>query len=176
MFERILVALDVSENNRRIFETALSLAKLTNGRLMLAHILSAEEMNQMNPVELDKRTGVNPNFPSHEMFFSSGKRQPHDLQHMDMLHRFHAIATAAGVGADLAQPLDKPGDRICNLAIDWGADLIVMGRRGLNEFNCFPECSVSDHVVHYASCPILVIQHHPGDPGILFSSQTTAMH
>lgn len=176
MFERILVALDTSASNQRIFETALSLAKLTRGRLMLAHILSAEEMNQMPPAEPDEPTDANPTLLAHEAFFSIEKKQPHQLQTMDMLHTFHAIATAAGVGADLAQPLDKPGDRICNLAIDWGADLIVMGRRGLDKFNCVPECSVSDHVVHYASCPILVIQHQPGDPGILFSSQTTAIH
>jgi nucleotide-binding universal stress UspA family protein len=134
MFERILVALDTSVSSAEVFETALSLAKLVNARMMLAHVLPCEETNE-SPVSCES-------------------------QGFSVLRKFHATATAAGVGCDLAQPLANPGHQICELAIGWGADLIVMGRR---DFTTTDELSnsVSHHVVCHASCPVLVVQHHP---------------
>jgi len=38
-------------------------------------------------------------------------------------------ANAAGVNAEFTQNI-SPGRTICDLARTWGADLIVMGRRG----------------------------------------------
>jgi nucleotide-binding universal stress UspA family protein len=133
MFERILVALDTSASNTQVFETALSLAKLINARLMLTHILPCEEtLNQ--PIACES-------------------------QGLAMLREFHATAAAAGIGSDLAQPLANPGHQICELAIGWGADLIVVGRRDLIEAEA-PD-SVSHHVTCNALCPVLIVQHYP---------------
>ena len=43
MFNRILVAVDRSEMSIKVFEQALSLAKITSANLMLLHVLSQEE-------------------------------------------------------------------------------------------------------------------------------------
>ena len=43
MFNRILVAVDRSEMSMKVFEQALSLAKITSANLMLLHVLSQEE-------------------------------------------------------------------------------------------------------------------------------------
>jgi nucleotide-binding universal stress UspA family protein len=134
MFERILVALDTSANNAQVFDTALSLAKLVQARLLLAHILPCEETDEA-PASCES-------------------------QGLMMLRKFHAAAAQAGVGSDLAQPLANQGHQICELAIGWGADLIVMGRRDVNDTSEL-SVSVSHHVTRHASCPVLIVQHHP---------------
>jgi nucleotide-binding universal stress UspA family protein len=44
MFNKILVAIDNSENSSHVFEEALSLAKATGANLMLFHVLSPLRM------------------------------------------------------------------------------------------------------------------------------------
>ena len=44
------------------------------------------------------------------------------------------------------------------LAKDWNADLIIMGRRGLTGLSEMFLGSVSNYVVHHASCSVLLIQ------------------
>lgn len=153
MFERILVALDNSTNNTSVFETALSLAKWANARLMLAHVLPCETLDADQHID-------HPTSPTH---YSSPalteNQQACEAQGLQMLRDFHAIATTSGVGSDLAQPLANPGHQICDLAIGWGADLIVIGRRGLTEADEAIQGSVSQYVTHHASCPILIVQH-----------------
>ncbi|HEY9662380.1 MAG TPA: universal stress protein [Allocoleopsis sp.] len=144
MFDRILVALDTLPSNLQVFDTALSLAKLTQSRLLLAHILL-------------------PNSPAHYCL-SPEDPEDQEARHLEMLRSFHSMAQQANIGADLAQPLARPGDEICKLAVDWGADLIVMGRRGGNETKepidgSSQPSSVSNYVVQHASCPVLVLQH-----------------
>jgi nucleotide-binding universal stress UspA family protein len=46
-----------------------------------------------------------------------------------------------------------------------GADLLVVGSRGLDRAGRFLLGSVSDYVVHHATCPVLVVRPRPsGDP------------
>jgi nucleotide-binding universal stress UspA family protein len=51
-----------------------------------------------------------------------------------------------------------PGHSICESAQNWGADLIVLGRRGRTGFAEAFLGSVSNYVVHHASCSVFVIQ------------------
>lgn len=147
MFERILVALDNSADNVSVFETALSLAKWADSRLLLAHVLPCEDMNSTVC----------------------------ETQGLKMLRQFHTLASAAGIGSDLAQPLANPGHQICELAIGWGADLIIVGRRGLTSGEEATQGSVSQYVTHHAACPVLIVQRqsweHPGHSGTQESSQ-----
>jgi nucleotide-binding universal stress UspA family protein len=43
MFNKILVAIDMSEMGKKVFESALSIAKKECSSLLLLHVLSAEE-------------------------------------------------------------------------------------------------------------------------------------
>lgn len=147
MFERILVALDNSSNNTSVFETALSLAKWADARLMLAHVLPCDDMSVAEPSR------------HHDTPLSLETQGACEAQGLKMLREFHAIATTAGIGSDLAQPLANPGHQICDLAIGWGADLIVVGRRGLTETDEAIYGSVSQYVTHHAPCPVLIVQH-----------------
>ncbi len=118
MFERILVALDNPESNKRLISAAITLAKTTNARLLLLHVLPSEtQFDQVQITNLDQA----------EDNRSEWQRcQTSDLEELRSLCK---SANAAGVSADIAQPLGDPGQKICELAHQWGADLIVIGRR-----------------------------------------------
>jgi len=46
---------------------------------------------------------------------------------------------------------------ICELAIDWNADLIMMGRRGRSGIAEFFLGSVSNYVLHHAPCSVQIV-------------------
>ena len=54
--------------------------------------------------------------------------------------------------------LGNPGSVICDAAREWGADLIVVGRRGYKGLTEVLLGSVSSHVVRNAHCSVLIVQ------------------
>jgi len=150
MFSRILVAMDSSPDSDYVFEEALSIAKVTDARLMLMHVLSAVEVECLAISE------------------GSLKRSPHpqaqsegwetDRQHcIDVLRSRHAAMCDAGISADIGLPAGNPGQQICEMAQRWGANLILLGRRGLMDQEDYLLNSVSNYVLHHAPCAVLVL-------------------
>lgn len=68
------------------------------------------------------------------------------------------VVERAGVTYRTRCELGHPVERIVAAACDEGADLIVLGRRGLSTFQSLRLGSVSEGVLHQAHCPVLVIQ------------------
>jgi nucleotide-binding universal stress UspA family protein len=58
-----------------------------------------------------------------------------------------------------------PRQVIVEEAEHWGADLIVMGSRGLGAWNRLLLGSVSSAVVHHAKCSVEIVRHHPSNKG-----------
>ena len=54
-----------------------------------------------------------------------------------------------------------PREAIPTIADEWGADLVVVGARGVSAVHRFLLGSVSTAVVHAARCPVLVVKPHP---------------
>lgn len=50
----------------------------------------------------------------------------------------------------------KPGSVVINVAQEEKADIIVMGTRGMGKIRRTILGSVSDYVVHHATCPVVV--------------------
>jgi len=53
----------------------------------------------------------------------------------------------------------KPGQVVVNVANEEKADMIVMGTRGMGKIRRTILGSVSDYVVHHASCPVVICRH-----------------
>lgn len=71
--------------------------------------------------------------------------------------------TAAALGTPDAERrvlTGKPGEAICALAQEVGADVIVMATRGLGGFRRAVLGSVSGYVSRNAPCPVLVVPSH----------------
>jgi nucleotide-binding universal stress UspA family protein len=85
--------------------------------------------------------------------------------------------TAARLGTDLPAGAGQevrygdPGPVICQVAGEAGADVVVVGSHGSGVVRRVLVGSVSQHVVHHAPCPVLVVrQPDHDDPGSPSSS------
>jgi nucleotide-binding universal stress UspA family protein len=78
-------------------------------------------------------------------------------QGLETLRSRHATMCDAGISADIGLPAGNPGQQICEMAHKWGADLILLGRRGLPEEKEYLLTSVSNYVLHHAPCAVLVV-------------------
>ncbi len=65
-----------------------------------------------------------------------------------------------GVEIELISADEDAATAIVGLAAERSADLIVIGASGKGALRRFFAGSVSDHVVHRAPCPVLVVRHH----------------
>ncbi len=69
-----------------------------------------------------------------------------------------AILDAAKLRYECRREIGHPVDRILAIAHDENADLIVLGSRGLNNWQTLLLGSVSDGVLRHASCPVLIMR------------------
>jgi nucleotide-binding universal stress UspA family protein len=67
-------------------------------------------------------------------------------------------AAAAGVDCELLRLEGVPGEQICRAADDGRARMIVLGAHGWGPIRRLIHGSVSTHVLHHASVPVLVVQ------------------
>jgi nucleotide-binding universal stress UspA family protein len=171
MFNKILAAIDASESSKKVFDEALSLAKLSNAQLMLLHVLSPLDDGYptlMFPGAAD----VYPNLYDEIIKSYKSQWQEFEEQNLNILRSLATEADKAGITAEFSQNSGDAGKTICNVASSWRADLIVMGRRGHKGLSELLLGSVSNYVIHHASCSVLTIQGNM--LGSLESPQTEA--
>lgn len=157
MFAKILVAIDSSNLCKAVFAKALDLAKTTEASIMLLQVLDYEDGMSNLPTSFGSGYYTGLNSKALEIYQQQYKE--FEEQGLRLLQSFSAQAIAAGVRTEFSQNRGNPGQTICDLAINWQADLIVMGRRGRSGINELILGSVSNYVLHHASCSVLVVQH-----------------
>ncbi len=159
MFDKVLVAMDSSAIGKYVFNAALSLAKANNASLMLLHVLSTEE----------EGSPYTPRLPSLDYYPVLGSYKVQEIyreqweafenQGLELLRSHTSEATALGVRTEFTQSSGSPGRTICTFARSWGADLIVIGRRGRSGLTELILGSVSNYVLHHAPCSVLTVQY-----------------
>jgi nucleotide-binding universal stress UspA family protein len=158
MFHKILAAIDTNEIGQDVFDEAVTLTKAVNGNLMLLHVLSPfDGTGYLNPVLLQP-SSVYPTL--HTEAVNKYMEQWEELkeERLNMLLALSQKANKIGVQAEISQNLGDPGRTICEVAQSWNADLILVGRRGRRGLSEFFLGSVSNYVLHNASCSVLVVQ------------------
>ena len=154
MINKILIAIDRSQNNKLVFNTALSLAKATGANLMLLHILSEKEPNHPIAPTLTYYPIVEDiNYETYQNEYA--RYVEHGLEFLKSLA---AEATAVRVSTEYTQLAGNPGQMICELAGNWSADLILVGSRGLKGLKEMFLGSVSNYVTHHAPCSVLIVR------------------
>lgn len=154
MINKILVALDSSDRNKSVFDTAVSLAQATGASLMLLHILSEEDPDYpllptyaYYAVLKDSDGGV------FQEEFSN-----YTQKGLVFLKNLTKKAIAAGVETEYIQLSGLPGWEICEAASNWSADLILVGSRGLKGLKEMFVGSISNYVTHHAPCSVLIVR------------------
>lgn len=69
-----------------------------------------------------------------------------------------AAAQQAGVSADVIAEIGDPGPRLCNLAAELDADVLVVGNHERGFLSRLLDPSVQHHVTNHAPCPVLIVR------------------
>lgn len=159
MFHKILVALDTSASSKQVFEAGLALAKVVGANLTLLHVLSPEEEGSPNIAVLSSpEYYIGLGMSTEILAMQQQQWEKFVNQGLEMLRNLAEEATATGVSAEFSQNPGSPGRTICQFARNGGFDLIVIGRRGRSGLAELFLGSVSNYVLHHASCSVLTVQ------------------
>lgn len=158
MFKRILVALDDEpEMAAHVMEEALAMAKAGPASLNLLHVLFPLKSGFPDPMYMTLDGAFTTvNTEAFSAYVQEWKTL--EQRNLEILRNYVSKAREAGNPAEANQVIGEPNRKICEVATEWGADLIVMGRRGRQGMGEFLLGSVSNYVMHHATCAVLTVQ------------------
>ncbi len=157
MHSKILVAIENNQIGEAVFNEALSTAKTNGASLMLLHVMSPFEERYVNPISMDPYSFY-PTMHSEAILQTLQKWDTLKQECIDFLIGLSKRAASEGITAQFTQNLGDPGRVICDIARNWQADLIIVGRRGRVGLSEFFLGSVSNYVLHHAHCSVLTVQ------------------
>lgn len=155
MFEKILVPIDGSEHSTRALEQAIQIAEKFRSELTLIHVYSVS----MQPVILPEPIGLGP--PGIPMMTAAEVTRIVEAARAAgsrVLGGGEDKAKAGGIQVKKILVEGHAVEEIIRAAKEGSFDLIVMGARGISKIREMLLGSVSDAVIHHASCPVLVIK------------------
>lgn len=141
-FKKILVPIDFSEHSALALETAVTIAKAFGGKIRLLHCY------QIQP------GGVSPYGIALPSNYYSDIRAAAAKQ----LEQWQQRVAPDGVEVEATLMAEFPSHAIALTAEEMGADLIVMGTRGLSGIKHVMLGSVAERTVRIAPCPVLTIK------------------
>jgi nucleotide-binding universal stress UspA family protein len=145
MFKSILVGTDGSETATEAVRQAVSLAKSVGAKLQ---IVSAYE-----PVSSQRLAHERLEAPE-DLQWAISPREDIDAT----LTAAAEIASAGGVPVDVYARQGDPADAILDVAEEQGADLVIVGNKGMTGAKRFLLGSVPNKVSHHAPCSVLIIR------------------
>ncbi|YAF97838.1 MAG: universal stress protein [Nodularia sp. CChRGM 3473] len=157
MYQKIVVAVDKCEMSQFVFEQGIFLGKAADAELMLLHVLSPLEDPYINPV-FTQPDIIYPTLQTTPMDSYIKEWEELKKERLDWLRSLSDTAISVGVKTGFTQNLGDAGRIICEVARNWHADLIIVGRRGRVGISEFLLGSVSNYVLHHAPCSILTVQ------------------
>ena len=134
---RIVVGVDGSPNSRRAITCALHEARLRNAQLDLVYAVP-EPIMLADPV-----------------IMPSPPRDRLQAEGLAVIEKVLADIDTGEVPTESIAAIGSPANVLCQVAK--GADMLVVGSRGLGGFRGLLLGSVTQQVVAHASCPILVV-------------------
>lgn len=131
MFKTVLFPVDNSRESGEAVETVAHVVKAYDSRLVLLSVVES---------------------PSEA---SSDMTSPETIA--KLLERVKSLFSGMGIEADVIEREGKPAFTICDVADEIGANLIIMGCRGLGLTEEGAHESVTNRVINLSPCPVLVV-------------------
>ncbi|WP_227939784.1 universal stress protein [Alkalihalobacillus deserti] len=138
MFNKLIVAVDGSEQSLKAAEKGIILAKKSNAYVYVVYVVD-RSISKAEVMQTWDSLGI------------TEKKQK----------KFKWVERAAEkekISYEVKLLRGEPGIAIVNFAKEVGADLIIIGSRGLNQFQQLVLGSVSHKVMKRATCPVLIIK------------------
>ena len=136
--KKILIPVDGSESSARALDKAIELASALHAKLSFLYVANVNQL------------AVN-SCLSTELLDSVNRAGEAILTHAEE-------RTPDGVESERILETGSPASSIVDVAGDCGADLIVMGSRGLGLVKGVLLGSVSQYVVEHAKCAVMVVK------------------
>ena len=156
MFKKILVALDRFSEASAVFDFALSVAQPRASELLLVHFVDWE-MQEVSPW-IGVATLYDVDISGDRYNWTHQRLEKEIEISNDWLKSEVQKAKKAGINCKYESHVGNCSLGIGNRAKDWGADLIVMGRRGRSNISEMFLGSVSNYTIHHAPCSVMVVQ------------------
>jgi nucleotide-binding universal stress UspA family protein len=157
-FQKILVAIDESSASDRVLAKAIELAEKYGSCLKIYHCTKEVIPVTSTTIALGH---INPygGVYSREIYEAEDRlRQEAETRLELWLQNLVKQASDRNVRAEFEYHIGDPGKRICDLAMHWQANLIIIGRRGRTGLSEILLGSVSNYVVHHAPCSVFIVQ------------------
>jgi nucleotide-binding universal stress UspA family protein len=140
-FKKILVPVDFSEHSTAALEAAVKLASVFDSKIHLLHCYQIQP-GGISPYGI----AIPSNYFDEIRDAASQKLAEWQEKHIP-----------AGISADASIMSRDPSEAIQMTAKKIGADLIVMGTRGLSGFKHVMLGSVAERTVRLAPCPVMTV-------------------
>lgn len=174
MIDKILLAVDGSYHAQRATDLAAELADKLKANLFIVHVLMhnrpGAELVRMAEVEhlVEQAHAIAvPNTPyAQGQYFEILNRPSIDAENARVISALgdqivaRAKARCRDLGVDTAKTFVRAGDyadEILEVAQDIGADMVVVGSRGLGTVKSTVLGSVSQKLLHHADCTVTVV-------------------
>ncbi len=143
MIKNILVGVDGSKPSVQACHYAMDLATQTSAQLTFLFVIETPQVIPVGPL-----SGYVTTAPA---------RSEEEVRKAEAIVE-QVAKERPGLKITTRVELGDPVDTICDVAKNMNVDLVIVGARGHNAAQRFLLGSVSDRVVHHASCPVLVVR------------------
>lgn len=135
MFKTVLFPIDQSRESREAADTVANVVNTYRSRLIILSVVEAPEAEE-TPAAAERSS-------------------PQAIA--ELLESAKALFRNQGIEAEAIEREGKPAFTICDVADEIGADLIIMGCRGLGLTEEGMADSVTNRVINLSPCPVLIV-------------------
>lgn len=139
-YKKILLPVDGSENSKLAKRTAIGLSTTMDAEVLLLYV-----------------TGTIPTIITGRPREEAVKAQQEEADLVLAPYRKVLIKHKVNY-SEIIAPSFNVGDMICQIALDEGCDLVVMGSRGLGDWKGLMLGSVTHRVLAHCNLPVLVVR------------------
>ena len=154
MLQKILLAIGDSPDSERVFAAGLTLAEKFGAEMLLLHIINPSTPTGFSPLV----GGMFPIVNDVVLEQYAKEWKEYEQTGIDRLQTYAEQAKERGIQVEVSQNLGNSGSMICEVAKNWSADTIVMGRNQKSMLSEVFLGSTSNYVMHHAACSVMVIQ------------------
>jgi nucleotide-binding universal stress UspA family protein len=137
IFKTVLFPIDQSRETREAADVVTNVVKKYSSRLVLLSVVEEPPPDA-------------PDAPSADPMVS-----PEVVA--KLLENAQSLFSGQGIQSEILERQGKPAFTICDVADEIGADLIIMGCRGLGLTEEGADDSVTTRVINLSPCPVLIV-------------------
>ncbi len=137
IFKTVLFPIDQSRETREAADVVTNVVKKYSSRLVLLSVVEEPSPDATDAPSADPM--VSPEVVA------------------KLLENAQSLFSGQGIQSEILERKGKPAFTICDVADEIGADLIIMGCRGLGLTEEGADDSVTTRVINLSPCPVLIV-------------------